>query len=372
MSDGGGGGGAAMKGCILLVFLGAVAGIMGLAGAFVLLGDGGSAPPVPEPRSSSSKAKGPGRDGPGEAGPALTRIRSRGVLLVGMDTGEPPFTGTPPMYFPSESGGPDGFDTALAREIAERVGVPEIKVVHAKYSGLEELLLDATPKVDLIASGYVPTDADGIAWSKPYLEFGLALVVPARSKVRTTKDLSGEKIGIFDDDAAADEVQRLVKGYTGLVRLEDGYWDQLAEGRFAGFFYDYPYAAAEIAQWYKQNPSRQGTLRIAQYNLTDSTYAVGVREGETELLAAVDAAIAEWRGSSAYGAAIKRYLKGGEAVEAPKDAGKVVVVQAGDTLSLIAQRELGSVERWPEIWEKNSSRFPNPHLIDVGDEVVLP
>jgi ABC-type amino acid transport substrate-binding protein len=182
----------------------------------------------------------------------------------------------------------------------------------------------------------------------------------------------GETIGIFDDDAAADEVQKLVKGYTGLVRLEDGYWDQLVEGRFAGFFYDYPYAAAEIAQWYKQNPSRKGTLRIAQYNLTDSTYAVGVREGEPDLLAAVNAAIDEWRGSSAYGDAIKQYLKGGEAVEAPKDAGKVVVVQKGDTLSLIAQRELGSVDRWPELWEKNASRFPNPHLIDVGDEVVIP
>ena len=371
--SGSGSGSAALKGCILLVFLGAVVAIMGFA-AFTLLvraTPADRAPAVavaPDADPQGANAKVP----PDGGGPALTRIRSRGVLLIGMDTGEPPFTGTPPMYSPSDSGAPDGFDSALARKIAERVGVADIKVVHAKYSGLEALLLDATPKVDLVASGYVPTDTEGIAWSKPYLEFGLALVVPSKSKVKTTQDLYGKKIGIFDDDAVAEEVGKLVKGYTGLVRLEDGYWDQLVDGKFDGFLYDYPYAAAEIRGWYQQNPSRKGSLRIAQYNLTDSTYAVGVREGDADLLAAVNAAIAEWRASPAYGQAIKTWLRGGEAVDAPKGEGRVVVVQAGDTLSLIAQRELGSADRWPEVWDKNSSRFPNPHLVDVGDEVVLP
>jgi nucleoid-associated protein YgaU len=58
---------------------------------------------------------------------------------------------------------------------------------------------------------------------------------------------------------------------------------------------------------------------------------------------------------------------------APTDGNaRVVTVQSGDTLSLIAQRELGDVNRWPALWEKNRSRFPNPHLIDVGDKVELP
>ena len=86
----------------------------------------------------------------------------------------------------------------------------------------------------------------------------------------------------------------------------------------------------------------------------------------------MNAAIEEWRASPAYGQAIKTWLRGGDAVAAPTGEGRVVVVQAGDTLSLIARRELGSADRWPEVWDKNSSRFPNPHLVDVGDEVVLP
>ncbi len=227
--------------------------------------------------------------------------------------------------------------------------------------------------MDLIASGYVPTDTEGIAWSSSYLEFGLCLVVPASSRVKTVGDLFGKPVGIFDDDAAAEEVGRLVKGYTELVRLEDGYWDQLVAGRFAGFLYDYPYAAAEIDAWYKQNPSRAGSLRIAQYNLTDSTYAVGVRASEPELLAVVDETIAAWRASEDYATAVKAWLKGGKAVEAAIPAGKrTVKVAKGETLSLIAGRELGDVARWPELWEVNRDRFPNPHLIEIGDEVVLP
>ena len=163
-----------------------------------------------------------------------------------------------------------------------------------------------------------------------------------------------------------------MKGYTELVRLEDGYWDALVNGRFDAFLYDYPYASAELRQWMVQNPSRKGSVRIAQYNLTDSHYAVGMRTADSDLLAATNKALEAWKESPAYGEAVRTYLKGGEPV-APTDANaRVVVVKAGDTLSLIAQRELGSVERWPERWEKNRARFPNPHLIDVGDKVELP
>jgi polar amino acid transport system substrate-binding protein len=360
------------KGCILVVFLGAVLVMVGGAllavpGLYWAGRPERQLDPVPAPEPDALGQPAPGK---APAGAAIARIQQRGTLLVGMDTGEPAWTGTPPMYFPNDSGEPDGFDAALMKVIARDLGVTP-KIVHAKYSGLEELLLDESGKVDLLLSGYSPTETAGIRWSAAYLEYGLCLVVPTQSKVRTVQDLSGKAVGIFDDDAAAEEVSRLVKGYTELVRLEDGYWDQLLAGRFAGFLYDYPYAVAEIRVWTTQNPSKKGALKIAQYNLTDSTYAVGVREAEPELLEAVNASIATWRSSEAYREAVRAYLKNeAPAPEAPK-GGRLVTVAAGDTLSLIAQRELGSVDRWPELWEKNRDRFPNPHLIDVGDQVVV-
>jgi ABC-type amino acid transport substrate-binding protein len=306
------------------------------------------------------------------AGPAVARIQARGELLVGMDTGEPPWTGTPPMYFPNEKGEPDGFDYVLAQKIAVAVGVPKVKVVHGKYSELPGML-ESGNGIDLIVSGWVPSDEPHMAFSEPYLDFGLCLVVPAKSKIATTADLWGKPIGIFDDDAAAAEVTRIVKGYTKLERMEDGYWDVLANGGIAAFIYDYPYAAAEIVRYYKQNPQRAGSFRIAQYNLTDSHYAVAVRSSDLDLLAAVNAAIEVFRASDAYGETIKKYLSGGEAVTMKDTKGKhTYTVKAGDTLSGIAQRELGDLNRWKDLWTLNRSRFPNPHLIEVGDVVVLP
>lgn len=369
-------GGAALKGCILVAFLGGLAVVVGAA-VFVLLGgstgDEEDGPPTAARPATTRPVDPPEPAAPvAPAGAAVERVRARGTLLVGMDTGEPPMAGTPPMFFVDAQGGRDGFDYALSRVIAERIGVRDVEIVHAKYSELEGLLLDPAPRVDVVVSGYTPTDTPGIAWSEPYLEYGLCLVVPTGSSVRTTQDLFGKRVGIFDDDAAAADVQRLVKGYTDLVRMEDGYWEALLAGRFDGFLYDYPYTVAELQQLHTSRPETRGKLRIAQYNLTDSTYAVGVRAPEADLLAAVNEAIGAWRASEAYPAAVKRYLKGGEAIAATPAGARVVKVQRGDTLSGIARRELGSVDRWTELWAKNRDRFPNPHLIEVGDEVVLP
>jgi len=304
-------------------------------------------------------------------GVAIARIKQRGELLVGMDTGEPPWTGTPPMFFPNEKGDPDGFDYQVAVRIANDLGV-KVKLVHGKYADLPGMLTGGQA-IDLVISGYAASPEPGIAWSHDYLEYGLCLVVPSQSKVKSVADLFGKPVGIFDDDAAAEEVQRLVKGYTEMVRLQDGYWDQLLQGRFAGFIYDYPYAVAEINNFYKMNPHRKGALRIAQYNLSESSYVVGVREADADLLAAVNATLDAFRESPAYTATVKAYLSGGIAVDAPLAAGtKTYTVKAGDTLSLIAGREMGSPTKWEELWKLNKARFPNPHLIEVGDKVVLP
>lgn len=365
------------KGCILFAFLGGVVAVVGVAVYLMLAREtppeaGNVAPKAAAPPPASAPTPGVAPGAPAApSGAAVARIQQRGKLIVAMDTGEPPMSGTPPMFFIDGQGGRDGFDYALARRLADALGARDVELVHGKYSTLEDVLL-APDRVDVLISGYSPTETPGVAWSVPYLEYGLCLVVPARSSIKTTNDLFGKKVGIFDDDAAAEDVRHLVKGYTDLVRMEDGYWDALLAGRFDGFLYDYPYTVAELNKYQADHPDKKGALRIAQYNLTDSTYAVGVRAGEADLLAAVNTTITAWRASDDYATAIKRYLSGGVATAITDTSARRVTVKAGDTLSGIAQRELGSSDRWKEVWEKNRSRFPNPHLIEIGDEVLLP
>ena len=353
-----------VKVIVLVVFL-AVLGMVGLATVLALL----RAPPA----GSSADGVTQTAPAPGAGGAALARIRAAGVLTVAMDTGEPPWTGTPPMYFKDAAGEDAGFDVEVARVIGFALGIDRVKVVHAKYADLPATLTDPSQGVDLLISGYAPTTEAGITWSVPYLEFGLCLVVPSDSPVKVTGDLVGKAVGIFDDDAAAAEVNKLVKGYSELVRAQDGYWDQLLNGRFAGFLYDYPYAVAEINRFYAQNPHRKGAFRIAQYNLTSSTYAVGLREADADLKPIIDEALTAWMASGAYTDAVKRHLSSGLVAAAPAaGAKKTVKVQPGDTLSRIAARELGGADRWRDLWAANQDRFPNPHLIEVGDLVVIP
>src|SRR5690606_13069262 len=47
-------------------------------------------------------------------------------------------------------------------------------------------------------------------------------------------------------------------------------------------------------------------------------------------------------------------------------------VEPGDTLSAIAQDELGAADQWPEIWAANRSQISNPDLIFPDQEIELP
>ena len=305
------------------------------------------------------------------AGATLERIRQRGELVVLMDTGTPAWVGSPPMYFPNADGQPDGFDYQLATAIAARVGAPKVKVVHRLYEEFEGALT-SSEDFDMVIGGYTPYPAPGIAWSEPYLEYGLCLVVKAEAPIQTTADLAGKVVAIYPDEAAEREANRLVKGYKKLTRVDSGYWDLLVSGQVDGFLYDYPFAVAEILTWYQQNPHRTGSLRIAQYNLTDSTYAVAVRKADVDLLAAVNDAIKGWRASDGYAAALRKYLSAKDLPESAAAPSGGYAVAVGDTLATVAAKTLGSAERWNEIWALNRDRFPNPNLIEVGDVLILP
>ena len=48
------------------------------------------------------------------------------------------------------------------------------------------------------------------------------------------------------------------------------------------------------------------------------------------------------------------------------------VVQNGDSLSKIAQKELGSAHRWKYLYEVNKDRIPNPDKLRPGQKLVIP
>jgi nucleoid-associated protein YgaU len=51
---------------------------------------------------------------------------------------------------------------------------------------------------------------------------------------------------------------------------------------------------------------------------------------------------------------------------------RIYVVRRGDTLSAIAQRELGNASRWPEIFERNRDVISDPNRIFPDQVLILP
>jgi ABC-type amino acid transport substrate-binding protein len=290
---------------------------------------------------------------------SLQRVIDGGVLRVGAEPG------SPPMLF-REGSRYDGFDWAIANAVAKRIGVDSVVVVAGKYSELPGRLIEG--KFDVIISGYTadPSIA-GVDWSESYLDYGLCLVVRKGSPIRGIEDLRDRVVGIFNDPAAEADVKRLVKGYRELQKYEDGYFDLLDAGKIDAFIYDFPFAQEEIKAY-------DGRLEIVQFNLTQSTYNVGVRRGGKTLLRMVNSAIKELKASDEYRQIVRKYLGGaGPAPVAKVAEGQAVYkVQPGDTLSKIAKVKLGQISRWTEIWDLNKGRIPNPNLIEIGWELLLP
>lgn len=290
---------------------------------------------------------------------SLQRVIDSGVLRMGAEPG------TPPMLV-KNGNRYDGFDWAIANAIAKRIGLDTVVVVGGKYSELPGRLIAG--KSDVIISGYTADPSiTGVDWSEPYLNYGLCLVVRKGSPIRSIDDLEGKVVGIFNDPAAEEDVQEMVRGYRRLEKYEDGYFDLLAEGKLDAFIYDFPFAQEEIKPYGNK-------LEIVQFNLTDSTYNVGVRKGAASLLKMVNSAIRELKASDEYRQIIRKYLGGTGPAPVTRVAAnqEVYRVKAGDTLSGIASRHLGRGSRWTEIWDLNKGRIADPNLIEIGWELVLP
>ena len=376
------------KGIVSAAILGAV----GFAIWFFLLRE----PARPEPGDEANRAKAPVSDAAGGkapavpsqahplGGPAVERIQKRGRLLVGTDFGDQDekgqFEGTPPMFMPGVGGKPphDGFDVRIAQAIAKDMGVADVEFVHEIYAKLPAKLT-AGGDIDLVISGYVPSaKLSGIAWSEPYYDnFGLLLITRRDSGVHSVDDLKGKMVGLFDDEAAEDAVRSFVMGFREpLVRMDSGYLDALLARKFDGFIYDAPYAGPELADWCAEHGRPdldQCPLFIAQFNLNRMTYNVAVREGEKDLLEAVNVAIRGLRArEDEYRGLVQKYMGKTKSVKLKNLTTKTHTVQHGESLGSIAAKELGNSARWKDLWEANRKSYDNPNLIYPGDELVLP
>jgi len=291
----------------------------------------------------------------------LASVRQTGVLRVGMEPD------APPMRFINARKQDDGFDFRLAGLIADGLGARRVQVVEADYEELPDRL--RAGDIDIIMGGYVPDPSvEGVVWSNGYLDFGLCLIVSEgmAATYRTSRDLAGKRVAIYDDPAAERWVQQNIPGariskFSG----DDGWFEAVERDQADALIYDYPFAAEEI----KAHPR----TTIVQYNLNQSKYAVGIPAGNFDLVYEVNQVIDRVRATPQYTDLMREYLTTvSDVFTRPVEGRKTYTVKAGDTLSKIAQAQLNDSNRWREIWNLNTSRVANENLIYPRLVLLMP
>ncbi|WP_430335741.1 glutamate ABC transporter substrate-binding protein [Rhodococcus sp. ACT016] len=150
---------------------------------------------------------------PGEepAGPSLDTIRARGQLIVGLDTGSNLMSFRNPA-----TGGIEGFDVDIAREVARDVlGSPdkvEFRLLTAddRQQALEE------SKVDIVAHTMSITCERGqhVDFSTEYYEAHQRILVMAGSPVSGVDDLAGKRVCLTKGTHSIDRIRALAPDAT--------------------------------------------------------------------------------------------------------------------------------------------------------------
>ena len=270
-------------------------------------------------------------------------------LRVAADPDAPPF-------FSATDGGLEGFEYGLMSAIAAEIGVP-LKLVSTDFGNLPTAVTSGA--ADLAIGQVSPaTHWPGVSYSVSYLQYSLCLVVPQKSKVARLPDLVGKKVGTWDDPAVDPVLRSSIGAYVQLTFTDDGYFESLEHGDLDAVVYDCPLARYELAKHPK--------LRIADDAINVATYSVVTNAQDPVLLADVNRVLRKLGDQGLLAKLEERWLGKGSAATTTA-TGKVTIVQHGDTLATIAQRELGDASKAAELHDRNRDLLgDDPNALYAG------
>lgn len=242
------------------------------------------------------------------------------------------------------------------------------------YADVPKMLVDRND-VDIVIDGLTFNDEDlkGVVYTIPYVkDFGYSLITTKGNVVQSAADTSGMSVGVLKGDTDVTAFVQQAFPDAKIVELSDkpdanGKWivGHIKSGRVDAVVYDYPFAVAEI----------EGTdLQFAMSKIkgSDIQYRIGVKKDDKDLLLALNSAIRKSMNDPAYDGMLKKYFMSEKvaAVRRVSSGESTYVVVRGDTLSLIAQSQMGDKNKYGDIQSRNN--LANPNFISVGQKLVIP
>ena len=237
--------------------------------------------------------------------PALPKdIKDKGELRVGVKCDSPPFGMLDP------GGKPIGIEVEMAKRIAEYAFGSAAKAQLVCVTSEARIPSLQGNKIDMILAtlGKFPERQKVIDFTEYYFWGESNVLVPKDSSVKTLADLKGKNILIVKGGSQATWFEKNIPEVqlTRLNTTGDSI-QALLQGRGDGFVGD-GMLVSSLAVNYPQ-------LRIVQGGLDEGFNGIGVRKGETELTAYLDAALKKLRAEGFYDKVVKQFVtdKGVEA-----------------------------------------------------------
>ncbi len=209
----------------------------------------------------------------------LDTIKQRKKVLIAVDIGAPPYG------FLDTAAKQAGSDVEAARLLAKDLGV-ELEIV--PVSGPNRVPFLLTKKADIVMASFSITDERKkvIDFSEPYGVVPIVVAGPKGATLKSFADLSGKNVAVTRGTTSDQELSRGTKEISGvtIVRYED---DATTNTAVATGQQDYLAAAPSVVPAVKKaNPARDIETKFVMKSFP---YGVGLRKGEPELKAWVDA-----------------------------------------------------------------------------------
>lgn len=216
------------------------------------------------------------------------------TLIVGLDD---TFA---PMGFRDDNNEIVGFDVDLAKEAGERMGV-EVQFQPIDWA-MKETELN-TGNIDVVWNGYAitPARAEKVELSEPYVEDAQMIVVKKDSGIEKKSELEGKLIATQQSSSSIDKIMADPSGIAeklagdlvlyptnnnAFLDLEAGRVDAIVVGESFGRYYI--------------KESGKDIFAILDENFGEERMAVAIAKGNTELKAAVDAALRDMKNDGSY------------------------------------------------------------------------
>lgn len=192
-----------------------------------------------------------------------------------------------------------GIDVEIAQAIAKEMG----RTLVIDDMDFDSVLAAApSGKADIAVAGMTVTEdrLKSMDFSTPYTQATQMIIVAEGSDIKTPDDLTGKKIGvqlgttgdIYVSDVEGAEVTRYKKGFEAVQDLIKGAIDAVViDGQPAKVFV-----------------SQNDGLVLLDEPFTDEEYAIAVKKGNTEILNAVNDAIAKLKESGELDKIIAKYI----------------------------------------------------------------